>query len=75
MSGQTITIPVKMDRKQLRSFAMFDAFSLKKRWKKPVLFSIILTAFSIVCFLLTSFEQNRLLGTVLLVIGLVNYFK
>jgi len=70
MPHQSITIEVKMDRKLLRSFAMFDAFHLKKRWKKPVLFSTILTAFSIVCFLLTSFEQNRLLGTVLLVIGL-----
>ena len=70
MPNQPITVAVNMDRKQLRSFALFDAFTLKKRWKKPVLFATILTVFSIVCFMLTSFEQNRLLGTVLLAIGL-----
>jgi len=68
--SQTITIHVKMDRKILRSFALFDAFALKKRWKKPALFSAILTAFSIVCFLLTGKGQNVLLGTVLLIVGL-----
>lgn len=70
MSHQTITVPVKMDRKILRSFALFDAFTLKKRWKKPALFSVILTVFALVCFLLTGKGQNVLLGTVLLIIGL-----
>lgn len=69
MSSKTITVHVKMDRKLLRSFALFDTFLLKKQWKKPVGFALILLVFSAVCFL-SGKPQSGLIGTVLLVLGL-----
>lgn len=53
-------------------FSLFDTFVLKKRWRSPALFALIMSAFATVCFLLSrTKEQAALLGTVLLSIGLV----
>lgn len=69
MSARTITIHVKMDRKSLRSFALFDTFLLKKQWKKPAGFAGILLVFAAVCFL-SGKPQSGLIGSVLLVLGI-----
>lgn len=69
MPASTITIRVKMDRKTLRSFALFDTFLLKKQWKKPIGFAAILLVFAVICFL-SGKNQSTLLGVVLLIVGL-----
>lgn len=69
MSTRTITIHVKMDRKTLRSFGLFDTFLLKKQWKKPLGFAAILLVFAVISFL-SGKEQSSLLGGTLLVVGL-----
>ena len=70
MKKSVITIPVRMDHKTLRDFSLFDTFILKKHWIKPALFAAIFLVFAIICFAATSKEQNWLLGTVMLLIGL-----
>ena len=70
MAGKNITVHVKMDRKILRSFALFDTFLLRKRWIKPAIFGGAFLIFALICFLATDKEQNTLLGTVMLLIGL-----
>lgn len=69
MSLKTITVHVKMDRKTLRSFAVFDTFLLKKQWKRPLGFAGILIAFALISFL-SGKTQSVMLGSVLLIVGL-----
>ena len=75
MSGahkEFLTIPATIDSSDFVSFALFDTFRRKKRWKMPLLFAIIMSAFAIVCFAMRKTRaQATLLGTVLLSIGLV----
>lgn len=68
-SGRSITIPVRLDRKTFRRFACFDMFTLRKRWKRPVIFSLILIAFAFVA-LLTKKKQSGMIAAVLLVVGI-----
>ncbi len=70
MKKSVITIPVRMDHKTLRDFSLFDTFILKKHWIKPTLFGVIFLVFAAICFAATGKEQNWLLGTVMLLIGL-----
>lgn len=70
MKKQTITVPVRMDYKTLRDFSLFDTFILKKHWLKPTIFGVAFVIFAIICFAATDKEQNWLLGTVMLLIGL-----
>ena len=70
MKKSVITVPVRMDYKTLRSFSLFDTFVLRKRWIKPTLFGVIFLIFAVICFAATNKEQNWLLGTVMLLIGL-----
>ena len=70
LENQTITVQVKMDYKTLRSFALFDTFRLKRRGAKPALFGIIFLVFAAICFGAVDKEQNWLLGSVMLLIGL-----
>ena len=41
-AGKEIVIPVKLDEKTFRRFARFDTFILRKKWIRPVIFSLIL---------------------------------
>ena len=69
MARQSITVHVKMDRKTLRSFAVFDTFILKKQWRRPAVFSLILLIFAFVCVFAIDKDQHVLIGSVLLVIA------
>lgn len=70
MNKSIITVPVLMDYKTLRKFSLFDTFILKKHWIRPAVFGAIFLVFAIICFGATGKEQNWLLGTVMLLIGL-----
>lgn len=70
MERKKITAHVKMDYKILRSFSLFDTFFLRKGWIRPTIFGGAFLLFAIICFLATDKEQNWLLGTVMLVIGI-----
>lgn len=71
MHSQTITVHTMLDGKHFTDFANFDIFKLRKRHIKPILFCLILTAFSILCFILNNGKnQGSLLGTVLLIIAI-----
>ena len=66
-----ITAASRIDAKTFRRFAYFDTFSLKKRYRKPLGFAAIMLAFSLCCFfLLGDRPQARLLGGVLLGVGI-----
>ncbi|MBR5547861.1 MAG: hypothetical protein IKU70_12915 [Clostridia bacterium] len=69
MAKRSITVQVKMDRKTLRSFAVFDTFILKKQWRKPAVFSLILLVFAFICLFAVDKEQHVLIGSVLLAIA------
>ena len=66
---QEIVISVKLDEKTFKRFARFDMFTLRKRWVRPLLFSILLTAFAAAALLLRK-EQSGLIAAVLLAVGL-----
>ena len=69
---EEIMIPATIDSRDFLRFALFDTFRMKKRWKTPLLFTCIMSAFSAVCFAARrTHEQAVLLGTVLLAVGLV----
>lgn len=70
MKKNTITVSVRMDYKTLRDFSLFDTFILKKHWIKPTVFCAAFLVFALICFAATGKEQNWLLGTVMLLIGL-----
>ncbi len=70
MSQKTITVHVRVDRRMLRAFGLFDTFVLKKRWRQPVVFALILTAFAAACFV-SGKPQSALMGGVLLAMGLL----
>lgn len=69
MPRDTITIHVKLDASTFRHFAMFDTFRLKRGAIRPIVFTLILLAFSVACFV-SGKEQSALMGSVLLVVGL-----
>ena len=67
-----LMIPATIDSHDFLRFALFDTFRMKKRWKMPLLFACIMSAFSVVCFAMyKTREQAVLLGIVLLAVGLV----
>ena len=70
MKKNTITVPVRMDYKTLRSFSLFDTFLLKKHWIRPTIFGGIFLVFAIICFAATDRQQNWLLGSVMLLIAI-----
>lgn len=65
----TITTKVRLDEKTFKRFSRFDMFRLRKRWRRPVAFALILVAFAVVA-LLTGKAQAGMIAAVLLVIGL-----
>ena len=66
---KTIVIPVRLDEKTFKRFARFDMFVLRKKWIRPLIFSLILIAFSVVA-LFTRKTQSGLIAAVLLSVGL-----
>ncbi len=70
MPDEVISVTVQMDGPTFRKFAVFDTFRLRRRWISPVVFALILIAFSVACFLLRDRDQSILLGCVLMAVGL-----
>lgn len=71
MKQEGILIPAKITREVFRRFAFFDAFYHQKHWQRPLVFALLMSAFSVPCFLLRDRRQGAvLLGAVLLVVGL-----
>ena len=66
---QEIMIPVKLDEKTFKRFVRFDMFILRRHWVRPLIFSLLLTAFAIVA-LFAKKEQSGLIAAVLLTVGL-----
>lgn len=66
---QTITVRVKMDEKTYKRFSYFDAFTLRRKWRSPVIFSAIMLVFGIIAILLRM-QESLMIGTVLLLVGL-----
>ena len=64
-----IMIPVKLDEKTFKRFARFDMLILRKKWVRPLIFSLLLTAFAVIALLLRK-EQSGLIAAVLLTVGL-----
>lgn len=62
-------IDVKIDRKDFRTFAVFDVFYRLKRWIQLATFAGILAVFATVCFILHSKDNAVLLGAMLMLIG------
>jgi len=75
MARRSITVHVKMDRRTLRSFAVYDTFILKKQWRRPAIFSLILLAFAGACLFFIDREQHVLIGSVLLAVAAVVPFS
>lgn len=71
MKKEAILIPVKITRTVFRRFAFFDAFYHQRHWQRPLLFALLMSAFSIPCFVLRERREGAvLLGAVLLLVGL-----
>ena len=69
MKRTEYTVPVKLDARTFRRFCFFDTLKLRKRWVRPVVFTLILFAFAIIA-LLSGREQAGMIAAVLLVVGL-----
>lgn len=69
MKTVSVTVKCRIDKKTFRRFALFDAFRLKKRARLPLLFLLIMTVFSVICYV-SGKNESWLIGSVLLLIGL-----
>ena len=72
MAAETnvLSIPVRMDTAAFREFSAFDVLTRQKRWRRPLLFAVLMVAFAIVCFTQVGQREGAaLLGTVLTVVG------
>lgn len=69
MDEKNVTIPVTLDEKTFRRFAMFDAFVVRRKWLRPALFALIMCAFAAAALFLRK-EQSGLIAAVLLTVGL-----
>jgi len=67
-SKKVITVKVKLDKKIFRSFAFYDTFIVKKRWVRPALFCVIMTAFAVAALIMGK-EQSVLIAVVLIFAG------
>lgn len=82
MAKKELLIPVRITPPVFQEFAIFDAMGRQKRWRGPVVFTLIFGILSALCY--TQAHRLRgagLLGTVLLAIGVglplayfVNFF-
>ena len=69
MSRVEYVIPVRLDAKTFRRFSRFDALRLRRKWRRPVAFALILIAFAAVA-LLSRKAQAGMIAAVLLAVGL-----
>ena len=71
MQRADITVSVYIDAKTFLSFALFDSFVRQRRWRPLAIFSGILLASGIICYLMIGkAEQAALLGSVLTLVAL-----
>lgn len=71
MKKETILLQAKISREIFRRFAFFDTFYHQKHWQRPLIFALLMSGFSVPCFLLHDRQRGAvLLGVVLLVVGL-----
>lgn len=70
---QTIyTIPVMVDKKIYRDFALFNCFKRQKSYRSPAIFTGSFLIFAAICFLMRAqAEQAVLLGIVLASIAII----
>ena len=64
-----IIVPVRLDQKTFRRFAVFDALTVRKQGRRPLVFALILMASAFAALLLRK-EQSGVIAAVLFVIGL-----
>lgn len=65
-----MTVRTVLSPKTFRRFAMYDTFILKKRWRLPVVFALIMLGFAAACFFLTDKPGHLAIGWLLAGIGL-----
>ncbi len=71
MKEISVTVPVSIDAKIFRDFALFDGFFRRRRWRPLALFTGILLSSALVCFLMRNrAEQAVFLGSVLALVGI-----
>jgi len=71
MKEESIIVPARITRQVFQRFALFDTFSLQKRWKLPLIFALIMSALAVLCLAFREQKEGAaLLGTVLLLVGL-----
>lgn len=70
MKPAAVTIHVKIDKDAFRRFGLFDTFRLKRRWRQPLMFSLILLAFAACCFVVHEKDGAIMLGCVLMSVAL-----
>jgi len=71
MHNASILVPVSIDAKIFRDFALFDSFFLKRRWRPLAFFAGILICSAFICFMMRSrAEQAAFLGGLLVTVGL-----
>lgn len=72
MSKPSITVNVQINDRLFKRFALFDTFSLRRRFVSPAVFAAILAAFSAVAFVMQGrAAQAALIGWLLLGIALL----
>lgn len=71
MNAEDILIPARIDRQTFRRFSLFDTFRLRKQWRRPLLFALMMSVFAGLCFAFRAQREGAaLLGSVLLILGL-----
>ncbi len=70
MDGKPRTVEVRLEREAFREFAVFDGLLRRRRWLRPAAFALFFCALAVTAFLRTGVEGARLLGGVLLAVGL-----
>lgn len=66
-----LSVPVRIDPATFRDFAAFDVLQRQKRWRRPLIFAVIMLAFAVICFTQVGRQEGAaLLGAVLIVLGL-----
>ncbi len=72
MDREAVTVEAVIDEQIFRQFTLFDLLKIKRVWRGPVLFALLMAGFSSLCFLMRGrAEGAALLGGVLLAVGLV----
>ena len=70
-------IEVTMTEEIFRRFTMFDLFRRRKIWRAPAIWAAILCASAAICFIMSHVRGAKLLGSVLMLVGVglpLSYF-